>query len=97
MAESTLAPSDSTLNLGQSKASENNLFTFIGELPGCHLGVIQQLRRVFEWVVFFWSCDPIYWQEDEQCGKDDCMHMQGNDVSVESRRAYRKLSRPCLP
>ena len=56
MAERTLAPSDSPLGLGQSKASKDNLLTFIGELLGGHLGVIKQFRRVFSWVVILWGC-----------------------------------------
>ncbi len=51
MAESTLAPSDSTLGLGQSKSTKDNLLAFINKLLGCHLGVIQQFRRVLAGVI----------------------------------------------
>lgn len=51
MAESTLAPSDSSLDLGLSETSKDNLLTFINKLLGCHLGVIQQFRRVLAGVI----------------------------------------------
>jgi len=76
MAESTLAPSDSTLNLGPSKASKDNFLTFIEELLGGHLGVIQELLRMFVWVVLLWSGGAIHGQQkDEQSGQYDYMRV----------------------
>jgi hypothetical protein len=77
MADRTLAPTDSPLDLGSPDAPKDNLLAFVDELLGYHLRVIQQLWWMFSRVVLLWSRDSIHGQpQDEQCGKYDCPHMK---------------------